>query len=419
MIFLGKSVLSDTRLCNLADHVQCQDLAILKYVVQKDIINHIPEQDNGISYESLAQKVGADRVMLTRGLKHLSNRLIFEEVGTDRIRHSSFSRALKNPGTLNLLRMAFKSVPEIAAAMNEVESLFDIKTTPQPNPKVFVKHEDNPKQRAMFNAVMDDFAKSPSLGVAAFVDQYDWPSLAAKGATVVDIGGNEGQLAVALANRHPGLRIMVQDLPATVESAKTKQQSWDLDISSAIEFQAHSFFDEQNVAADVYILRWILHMLPDLDVEKLLRALKPAMKANSRILINEALVDGEGDLEKYGLEQQDQITKRRISLLDLQVNLMHQISKERTAAEFEQLVQNVGGLQVKSMRRFEGHTLSLIEIVKSEDQMNGVHVDSAESKPVESASEVKPTLNEDAQHKRIDSGVAFEVVPLNELKSDG
>lgn len=43
-------------------------------------------------------------------------------------------------------------------------------------------------------------------------------------------------------------------------------------------------FDPQPVAADIYMLKWILHDWPDAESVKILQALRPALKPGARVV---------------------------------------------------------------------------------------------------------------------------------------
>lgn len=69
------------------------------------------------------------------------------------------------------------------------------------------------------------------------------------------------------------------------------------DLQGRIEFMTHDFFHPQPVkGADVYLLRWILHDWPDAYCVKILRALRPALKKNVRVLVAEAVMPPRGVL---------------------------------------------------------------------------------------------------------------------------
>lgn len=64
------------------------------------------------------------------------------------------------------------------------------------------------------------------------------------------LGGSTGDAAFAIATKFPNLKIIVQDLPWTVETSHERR-------GINVTFMAHNFFEEQPVKdADVYMYRW-------------------------------------------------------------------------------------------------------------------------------------------------------------------
>jgi demethylsterigmatocystin 6-O-methyltransferase len=105
---------------------------------------------------------------------------------------------------------------------------------------------------------------------------------------LVDVGGGFGQQAVAFKNKMPGPhgKIVVQDIPETLENAPKIE---------GIEFSAHDFFTVQPiVGAKFYYLRHIIHDWTDEDCIRILKAIVPAMKPDSRIVIDEIVLPDEG-----------------------------------------------------------------------------------------------------------------------------
>jgi O-methyltransferase domain len=99
------------------------------------------------------------------------------------------------------------------------------------------------------------------------------------------VGGSIGFVCVALAEKFPNLKFVVQDLPKTVADAPSKIPA---DLHSRIEFQAHDFYTPQPVKdADVYFFRWICHNQSDKYGVKMLQALIPALKPGAKIVIND------------------------------------------------------------------------------------------------------------------------------------
>jgi hypothetical protein len=88
-----------------------------------------------------------------------------------------------------------------------------------------------------------------------------------------------------LAEKFPELTITVQDLPQVqTEFNNTVPEH----LTSRVSFQAHSFFNKQTVeGADIYLLKMILHDHSDEDAVKILKALTPALKKGSRVVLLE------------------------------------------------------------------------------------------------------------------------------------
>lgn len=130
---------------------------------------------------------------------------------------------------------------------------------------------------------------------------FDWASLCrddaaatgepgvGKRATVVDVGGGNGHVEVALLPRvPPGIDFVVQDLPANEASARAllAQQQHEDGRSSRITFQAHDFFQPQPArlpgstapAPSVYLLSRVLHDWRDDECVAILRHLVPGME---------------------------------------------------------------------------------------------------------------------------------------------
>ena len=120
------------------------------------------------------------------------------------------------------------------------------------------------------------------------LDHYPWAELGK--ATVVDVGGSHGPVAIAIAERFSDITCIVQDRPEVIADAKTPAG-----LEQRVTFQAHDFFTEQPVkGADVYYFRWIFHDWADKYAAKILQALIPALKPGARIVINEYIVPDPG-----------------------------------------------------------------------------------------------------------------------------
>jgi hypothetical protein len=147
-----------------------------------------------------------------------------------------------------------------------------------------------PSRSKTFADAMAVFTTGSAYGPEALLSYFSTHQIS-KG-TIVDVGGSHGSVSIPIVRKYPGLRCIVQDLPAVVDVAK---KSLPDDVQSRVQFMAHNFFAEQPVRdADVYLLRWILHDWSDQYACKILRALIPALKNGARILVHEYVVPEPG-----------------------------------------------------------------------------------------------------------------------------
>jgi hypothetical protein len=91
---------------------------------------------------------------------------------------------------------------------------------------------------------------------------------------------------------------------------------------------AGDFFSEIPVAADIYILKFIIHDWYDDKNQKILRNIRASMPDNGKVLIVDTVVP-QGNEPHFG------------KIIDLEM-LMAPGGMERTAAEFEKLLSDSG-----------------------------------------------------------------------------
>lgn len=115
---------------------------------------------------------------------------------------------------------------------------------------------------ASFDALMGSrlVAEAPAVAAA-----YPWGELG----HVVDVGGGNGSLLIALLRVHEGLRGTVIDLAGPVDRARQAIRSAGLDDRAGA--QAGSFFDALPAGAGGYLLSGVLHDWDDEDALRILR----------------------------------------------------------------------------------------------------------------------------------------------------
>jgi len=152
---------------------------------------------------------------------------------------------------------------------------------------------------------------------------------------LVDLGGATGHLAIAACHAYPNLCATVLDLPSV--EPYTREFIARSGLTDRVGFLAADFFRDDLPSADLYSLGRILHDWDNTRIQTLLS------KIQSDLLITETLIDEDHSGPLYAMLQ------------DLNM-LVCTDGKERTATEYEQLLQAAG------FARFELHrTGSLVD----------------------------------------------------------
>lgn len=228
---------------------------------------------------------------------------IFRESSPGRVSHTASSSLLAS----NPLLRAY-----IACSIDEVTPSADLMVKAMERwPQSQEPHEAawnlaHGEEKPMFVAMSADQDRAGSFAQAMTWFQAK-PGLAGKHLTaekslgwervrkVVDVGGSHGTIGKDLVERYPGLEVVVQDLPQVIESTQKSGE-----LNSRLTFMTHDFFQDQPVKdADVYLLRWILHDWSDHYAVKILRAVVPALRPDSRLIINEMCLPEPGTASPY------------------------------------------------------------------------------------------------------------------------
>ncbi|KAI0737534.1 S-adenosyl-L-methionine-dependent methyltransferase [Daedaleopsis nitida] len=143
--------------------------------------------------------------------------------------------------------------------------------------------------RAMTAARMWEVAEN-------IIGAFPWTDLR-QDALVVDVGGGVGSTSVVLAAAFPHLRFVVQDREQVVKIAPSiwGASHSELLASGRVTFLAHDFFTPQpaqDTAASVrvFVVRGCTHNWPDEEVRKMLRLLRDAATAVTKLLIVDVLL---------------------------------------------------------------------------------------------------------------------------------
>jgi O-methyltransferase/methyltransferase family protein len=146
------------------------------------------------------------------------------------------------------------------------------------------------------------------------------------GGVVVDVGGGTGEFLAAILAATSGVRGVLFDLPNVVERAKHVLGR----VADRCTVDSGSFFERAPGNGDVYLLKHILHDWDDERGGAILRCCRRCMPAQSRLIIVERrlpdIAEPETDAESF--------------LTDLEMLVMTSGGRERTEAEFRDLLTN-------------------------------------------------------------------------------
>jgi ubiquinone/menaquinone biosynthesis C-methylase UbiE len=182
---------------------------------------------------------------------------------------------------------------------------------------------ENPEMSAHFNAAMVEMTNRVG---GAFVAAYDFGSVR----TVVDVGGGNGAMLVAILRAHPEMRGILFDLAQGLAGARERLAS--AGVADRITLAEGTFFEVVPSGADLYLLKFIIHDWDDDRSLAILQTCRRAMNDSARLVI----------LERK-LPERVENPDEALSPLMGDVHMMVILGgKERTADEYRDLFARAG-----------------------------------------------------------------------------
>jgi len=146
---------------------------------------------------------------------------------------------------------------------------------------------------------------------------------------VVDIGGGFGHLAVELLRKYEGLNAQVLDMPELVPIAKERLRDEDPTVVSRLEFVGGDMFEDVP-AANVYVMKHIIHDWNDAQCTQLLQNCHERMEGDGSVISVDAVLPPIGNVGGTPAKLMD-------------VNMLVFIpGKERTLEQWEALYESAG-----------------------------------------------------------------------------
>lgn len=229
----------------------------------------------------LADRTGADAAALRRFLRVLASEGVFtEDDGVFRNTPASELLRRRAPGEWELISF-FGTVWYRMFA----DALECARTGRPSFPRIFGDDwwrwlARNPQEGELFARAMGGGAADR----AEVLAELNWRG----DETVVDVGGGNGALLIELLRRRPGLRGVVFDLPEVAGEAEVRVA--EAGLADRCEVVAGSVFDGVPEEGDVYLLSAVLHDWGDDEASAILRNVRRAASASSRVVIVDAVL---------------------------------------------------------------------------------------------------------------------------------
>jgi ubiquinone/menaquinone biosynthesis C-methylase UbiE len=182
---------------------------------------------------------------------------------------------------------------------------------------------ENPEAAERFNVAMVE--TSTRIG-RAFIAAYEFGSAR----TVVDVGGGNGGLLIAVLQAHPEMRGILFDLAQGLKGALEKIE--EAGLSDRVTLHEGSFFDQLPSGADVYLLKSIIHDWDDERGLAILQTCRRAMTSGSKLVLLERALPER-------IDDPDQALSTVMSDLHMMVILG---GRERTTGEYRDFLAQAG-----------------------------------------------------------------------------
>jgi hypothetical protein len=147
---------------------------------------------------------------------------------------------------------------------------------------------------------------------------------------IVDVGGGQGELLIALLKAHPTITGVLFDLPAAINSAQ--QNIAAADLMERCTLEAGDFFAAVPSGGDAYVLSTVIHDWLDDKATAILQNCHRAMGKTGRLLLIERVLPSRAE--------RSETLHPYASLADLMMMVIG--GQERTEVEFRALYAQAG-----------------------------------------------------------------------------
>jgi O-methyltransferase domain/Dimerisation domain len=272
-------------------------------------------KDGAKSSAELATATCSEPSALFRVLRALSSAGVLSQINKERFALARLGQALRSdvPGSLRNIVITLGEIHYQACG----ELLHAVRTGSPAFNRVFGASlfeylQRNPQAGHAFNQGMTDLSY---LLARAVLLAYDFSQIA----SIVDVGGGEGELLRSILELYPEMIGTVFDLPNELCSTRCNANG-----SGRYSYVPGNFFDSVPENAEAYLLCGVLHDWSDELAGGILRNCRKAAAKNGRLLIVETVVP-ETNSASFS------------KLLDINMMTMTH-GRERTKSEFQMLL---------------------------------------------------------------------------------
>jgi O-methyltransferase domain/Dimerisation domain len=292
----------------------------------------------------IARSANASEDGVYRLLRALGSVGLFAETGNRRFRLTPLGKVLRTDSPQALGPYArfvghestWRPWEKLGHSVRTGEPAFDhVFATP-----IFEYFANKPEAAAVFDAAMTSISTWESRAVVA---AYDFSGIR----TLVDVAGGHGLMIMTILKANRNMHGILFDLPHVTAGAATLLRSGG--VADRCQILSGDFFASVPEGSDAYIMKHIIHDWDDERAIQILRNCHSAMRCGAKVLIVDSVIPS-GNAAHFG------------KLLDLEMLALTPRGRERTQAEFRDLLQR-SGFKFRRAIPTETH-LSLIEGVR-------------------------------------------------------
>jgi hypothetical protein len=278
----------------------------------------------GKTLSELAALTATHEPSLYRLLRALTSVGVFRKNADDRYENSPLSEVLRSDvpesirGAAHMIcdREHWHAHGNMLQSVKTGETAFDY-TFGMP---VFPYYAQNPEPARVFDEAMTSFSAAIGQAVAA---SYDFSAAE----TIADIAGGHGALLATVLSTNPKARGILFDQPQVIAGAPEVLRA--NGTGERVETVSGDFFKEIPVAADIYLMKFIIHDWNDEQSVAILENLAKSAKPGAKLLLVESVVE------------EDDTVPSMSKVMDLNMLAMTG-GKERTEKEYAALFEQTG-----------------------------------------------------------------------------